>query len=182
MKKTRIIVAVVAAALMIMGVGYAAWSQSVSINTTGTLANLEVKAISVQDGATDLSSTAIRNGGKAVVINAPDVYPGVATKKYVVTLKNTGSLQTRVTGLHLAASGPVVNDVYLAIEDSLGLMEVSDVGDTTIPLTGAVTLSKGDTMVFNVYVGIRDDAHNYVNGEQRNYSFTFEPTFGQVTP
>lgn len=92
MKKVRVLVAIIAAALMIMGVGYAvAWSQVIPAQVNGNVANV---SLAFAPMAGSLDGIKVENG--VIKISAPNLYPANGTASYAVTVTNNGTVPVRL--------------------------------------------------------------------------------------
>lgn len=96
MKRTRVIALVLCAAIMMMGAGYAYWSDTLVINNTVTTGELEVvfQGSSVTTDATNVANISLptaSNNNKSIAILATNMYPG-ATYTLTTTIANTGTI------------------------------------------------------------------------------------------
>lgn len=113
MKRTRLIMMVVVAALVLMGAGYAAWTQTFTIDSTVETGELfvkveeksntiEVNGEAVEDGEDylDFATSSQTEEGKdgkttltTLTFNLSGMYPGVKQTS-VITFTNLGTLRT----------------------------------------------------------------------------------------
>jgi hypothetical protein len=154
------------AALVVVGlasVAYAAFSQILTINGTGTATgSWDVKIISItptaQTGATDHASTPSFTATSAT-FNVDLAYPG-ATSSYDVAIKNNGSIPAKLssltdlttvnatapTDLTYAVSGVAVNDTLAAGATVTATVTVTWNAAGT---SNIATQSKAATITFN---------------------------------
>lgn len=96
MKKGRLLALTLVVAVMLVGAGYAYWSEALSINTTVDTGDLEVifqepaNVIEEAEYQPNADCTVI-NDGKGMSLSFVEVYPGLANK-FEFDLKNTGTL------------------------------------------------------------------------------------------
>lgn len=117
MKKPKILIASLAASVMIMGSGYAYWTQDLEIDNTVSTGYLDVKFVqaSVGDydnrGVSDLVTVdkSIAEDGQSMTFTVGNLYPGAgAALNFVV--ENTGTVNAKVSGV----TGTVIENAALA--------------------------------------------------------------------
>lgn len=112
MKKTTFVALTLSAAIMVMGAGYAAWTESVTINNTVSTGNLSVQTldgtVDVFQNATDIAepagiartATAIANntGDALETVTVTNLYPG-AHVHVTVPVQNDGTIPVTIDSL-----------------------------------------------------------------------------------
>lgn len=131
MKKTRFILWVVVAAMVLMGAGYAAWSQTFTINSTVQTGHLYVK---VQKAIED-QSIGIDEGVNSTTVNftITDMYPGKSVQ-HVLRFTNQGTMPVRLkfnSGTY-PENDPLWRDLVIEVNGE----EVKSAGDTDIEDVG----------------------------------------------
>lgn len=120
MKKTRFIALVLAVSLMIMGSGYAYWTDTLVISNDIKTGNFDLdfeksshkhnkpgKTPEVIEQDSKYMNADIdidKNNTKNAIITVTDVYPG-GYAKFKVTIKNNGTLPAKYTGADLTCAG-----------------------------------------------------------------------------
>ncbi len=160
--RNKILIAAVAV-VGLASVAYAAFSQVLTINGTGTATgSWDVKIISItptaQTGATDHASTPTYTNTSAT-FNVDLAYPG-ATSSYNVAIKNNGSIPAKLstltdltatnaaapTDLTYAISGVAVNDT---LAPGATVTPVVTVTWSAASTTNITSQSKAATITFN---------------------------------
>lgn len=170
MKKIRIIVAVIAAALLLMGVGYAAWSQTLTINATGAVDstdNIRFTAASAVPAAGVTASASISQvsqiPGEVAMLSLGGTvdgkpvgaYPGL-TQKYNITLTNAAAFPIDFTGFSsFNITRPAEYDLanYLTFEVWDGATKLGVINaEGSLTFTQPQTLAAGEikTYTFNM--------------------------------
>jgi predicted ribosomally synthesized peptide with SipW-like signal peptide len=119
-KKILAISLVLAIALSALGVGYALWSDTLTINGTVNTGSVGIEwspASITSDETKDVSIMDAYVDGDVLVINITDAYPCV-TYTVVADIHCTGSVPVHLQGIQL--SGPASADV-LTVTDVTGL-------------------------------------------------------------
>lgn len=92
MKKTQYLAGIVAVSMMLMGAGYAAWTQSVTVTHQTELGELRVDFGATADQSADyVSAPTVTKTDNVVAVKLGNFYPG-AQQGYNVTFKNTGTI------------------------------------------------------------------------------------------
>lgn len=123
MKKVKIIALVMVFSIMLMGVGYAAWTDKVTLNTTVSTGIFDVdftqvsaNAINepdifnidsqIKDLGSNLDAEAIDNGTASdrIVVNAGNLYPG-ASFKVDAQVTNTGTIPAILNNVTTTTGG-----------------------------------------------------------------------------
>ena len=154
----QITIAVVAAAL-VFGVGYALFSDTITVSgtagTTGSM-NVVVESASVTNsvGAGTTNTASVSGDGKSVTLAVPALqYPG-ASVTFDIDLKNTGTLGAKVlniepTGLGTAEEDLVITYNGLAVNDIIAGNNGTD--KVTVTVTWNENSSTGFTgNAFNI--------------------------------
>lgn len=174
MKKVGFIVMILVLALGALGVGYAYWSDVLTINgnvATGSFNN-NLVAVSASDsdgsGVGSVGTcTAVANGDKAVTVTIGNGYPTfVGTVN--LRIDNTGSIPSRIKNLTYPAlvdlDGDSVNDISVSLSPASiaegttvsaggsksGTLTVTVLDDATQSASGSFTVSM-DAVQFNNY-------------------------------
>lgn len=117
MKKAKVLVATVAAAVMVMGAGYAYWTQTLTINNTVNTGYLDVQFVGAavgdydDNGHSDLVNVSknIATDGQSMSFTVDKLYPG-AGASLNFEIQNTGSVNAKVSNV----TGKVTNNKDLA--------------------------------------------------------------------
>jgi len=93
MKKTRIIIAVVAAALMVMGIGYAAWSQFLPMYVSGDTSHIDViySDYAINYAKYLDASASLPSDKKSLCVKVKDMYPN-AQCVFTARITNNGTM------------------------------------------------------------------------------------------
>ena len=139
------------AAILVFGVGYALFSDTITVSgtatTTGTM-NVVVDSANVESsvGAGSTNTAAVAGDGKSVTLAVPALeYPG-SSVTFTINLKNTGTLGAKVsnitpTGLGEAADDLVITYNGLAVNDVISGNNGTDT--VTVTVTWNEQSSKG---------------------------------------
>jgi len=201
MKKTRFLVLALAVAIMLMGAGYAWWTETVVIHTDVTTGKLEVEI-------DDASASADRDilvaepvigtdifGRDQVKFKFDDMYPG-SSAVAVVKVKNTGTMAVRIDSpIFTWGDGDAgsltlwdlfsVDDVTFtpsASGDGRPIALTKHIGIDgnayyTLDESNPVLIEPNEYAVFTINVKMNES----VSGEEDlgDIWFTFQPTFKQ---
>lgn len=174
MRKVKFMAMVMVAALMLMGVGYAAWTDTLILNTTVETGKLEVdfKAAPAFSAVSDYveTHTATAAGDDTYTVSLGKLYPG-ATATLTFTAVNNGTMGVQEL---LKFSNPTAGDTL-----TLSNLKVKVNGDTDTDLAaliagGPITLNNniapaGEqtvTLVFTLNPALEGD-------DQENTTATF---------
>jgi len=131
MKRTRFVLWVIVAAMVLMGAGYAAWSQTFTINSTVQTGHLYVK---VQNANED-QSIGIDEGVNSTTVKftITDLYPGKSVQ-HVLRFTNQGTMPVKLkyNGGTYPASDPLWRDLVIKVNGDV----VKPAGDTSIEAVG----------------------------------------------
>lgn len=107
MKKAKTLAIILVVAMMLMGAGYAVWTDSVTI--TGDVSTGELDVLIVDAKETELvnaNSSVINgiteNGSKEIIINVNEL-SGEGSAKFEIKLENKGTIDAVVTDLKINA-------------------------------------------------------------------------------
>lgn len=114
MKKTRIIAFVLIVSLMLMGAGYAAWTDRVVISNTVSTGELKVEFIEscLHPWATEFDNIGseppyldaeIEHGAKTTTVTISNMYPG-STAIYEAMIKNLGTIPAKIDNVDITFS------------------------------------------------------------------------------
>lgn len=135
MKKSRFLALVLVVAVMMMGAGYAYWTQNLTITNTiktGVLdvvftdPDLEIDTYMDDDSDIDL------NGNHGLTLSLVDAYPGAEVTVYF-TLDNEGTMEANVRGFEIADG---------AVKAELVLCKSITVDNTTTDFSEGTTLAE----------------------------------------
>ena len=186
MKKVRLIVAVVAVALMVMGIGYAAWSQILPMNVHGTTSQIDVIYSDAQITYNKHLSTEakIADDKKSLSVLVDNLYPN-AKCIFTATITNNGSMPVVMDNIKLTPKGTFSDDNYanylMNISstspsfnlDVVGLIPREKLIDTN------VRIEPGKSIVLTYKLKMDDVGQLFgVNvGEKTSFSFDLTPAF-----
>lgn len=163
MKKTRFIALVLAVSLMIMGSGFAYWTDTLVINSEVKTGKFDVNFIKKESGQgwnkiktpevkkidSEFMGATIDVDGKKATIDITDMYPeGFA--KFKVTVKNEGTLPARYTGVGLKHTGGS-KDLFTALnveysfDDKTYFSDVADLASKPGPEKKEIVIDTEDT-------------------------------------
>lgn len=92
MKKTQYLAGIVAVSMMLMGAGYAAWTQSVTVTHQTDLGELKVSfGGSAAKSEAYVNAPVVKQEGNTVAVKLGNFYPG-AKQGYTITFENTGTI------------------------------------------------------------------------------------------
>lgn len=92
MKKTQYLAGIVAVSMMLMGAGYAAWTQNVTVTHQTNLGELKVSfGGSAATSEAYVIKPEVKQEGNTVAVKLGNFYPG-AKQGYTVTFENTGTI------------------------------------------------------------------------------------------
>jgi len=124
MKKHRFLVAVLAVAVMLMGAGYAYWTQSLTITNSVSTGYLDVQFVDGSemdwdDGILPFSdlvsaSKEIAPGGQSMTFTVENLYPGAGAALHF-GIKNTGTVNAKVAEI----TGAIPEGGNAALADAL---------------------------------------------------------------
>lgn len=181
MKKVRIFVVFVTASLLLMGIGYAAWSQSIPINVTGSIARLDVVVTGagvvlpddIANGSQDAQSaykekTKISFTDNDADITANKLLPG-EHRDYTVTFTNNGDLPAvlKSVSLNRGDRSDILNNITVAVNGIERHMN----GNSTIPLNQ--DLAAGATLTITIRIQLNSDNDNNCDNNNSSNSGTF---------
>ncbi len=103
MKKARVLVIAIAVALMAMGIGYAAWSQTLPMNVDGETTHIDVKYVNswVDSSPYVATTTTIMDSGKKLDVQIKNMYPN-AGSTFSAVIKNNGTMPVILKSISLA--------------------------------------------------------------------------------
>jgi hypothetical protein len=180
MKKTKLLALTLVVAVMLVGAGYAYWSESLSIGTTVDTGDLEVifqepanvngEELPPYQPNADCTPT---NGGKGMAVTFKEAYPGLEND-FEFTLANIGTL------------GAYVDDFTIATDTNLNtdliLCKGIQIGNNVIPYNGTLEqalnyLSKGKGIFVDTTLVNGDGNYSYTTGtEYVKLSLQFSPS------
>lgn len=149
MKKSKMLAFALSAAIMVMGAGYAAWTETVTINNTVETGNLDVDTqtptvtvyskTGVVDASIAAKSTSLSNpanGDSSATVTLGNLYPG-AIVNVTVPVKNVGSIPVKLD--NEATVEAVQADTNFEVKDIVAdTSEVAVNGSANITYTIAV--------------------------------------------
>jgi hypothetical protein len=167
MKKLGLLVMVLVLVVASLGVGYALWSEQLSINSSVTTGDLNVifdgGSASVLDSNGDPIGTITPNAGrKTATLTITHAYPG-ATCSVPIILKNVGTIPA-VTGPYYWMA-PAGDDEYFVIANPSGMPIDLPVSTDQVPANFNITINDwvedldGDT-VFTTHPLLENTAYS----------------------
>ncbi len=196
MKKTRFLVLALAVAVMLMGAGYAWWSETVTITTDVTTGYLDVDLAAVTPNTassdyvgvtvTPVSSIEGNDNGEVCNIDVTNLYPG-AFGSGIVAVKNTGTMKVKL-------GKPIVtftdNNAAVRGYDYVGISYSPSLTDDSSPVSlsinpnngectfsGDVFLVPGETCYFTITASMPSNEQG--DEFKSDLSFRFAPEFLQ---
>ncbi len=134
MKKTRFIAMVLAVAVMLIGAGYAWWSETVTLNTDVTTGVLDMDIVSFEYEADPYVTITSANGNigldeddtDSLDVLIQNLYPG-ASGKAIVGIQNNGTMDVKIPAFSRVAS--VVSGGFENVGDYLQVSIVPSFND-----------------------------------------------------
>ena len=144
-KGRNIIIGTLLAAILIMAVGYALLSQSLTINGTASISsdwNVAITAISegTPTGTAENVSPATFTGTSAT-FNVKLVKPG-DTMTYNITVSNLGDLNAELTGMTVSPAAPAATGIYYrvtGVEQNVTKLDASQKNTVTVEVGWVAT-------------------------------------------
>lgn len=181
MKKVRLVIAVIAVALMAMGVGYAMWSQTITVNVVGTLGTFEVKTTDAyvinNNGEkvpnNDYTSAEVQNNGKIAQLIANKLIPG-GWREYRIVFKNVGDCPAVLKQIDLAggSKGEILHFIYVSVDDG-SWIRIN--GPNRIDLSKS--MDSGESVSITVKIKLDEDADNCAT--EKPFNLIMTPLFVQ---
>ena len=164
MRKVKLLIAVLVCSVMMMGVGYAWWSDSITMATTAKTGDLDVDF--VEGGVRDKSGENIVEGKVRKSITKPDyiyceldkLYPG-AKVIVDVTVKNTGDLPVKLKSITFSDKN--TESRYLDSQIDCEIVESYD------------KLGVGEQKTYKVCVTVKEDANDFYQSKTANFNIHF---------
>lgn len=178
-KSKNILVASLLAIILVMGVGYAAFTQQLQINGTATITSTwDVHMTQTGASATPTSSTGSTGtvnvtSGSTATINAELVSPG-DTIRYVIPIENKGTIDASLTELVLSGDGLDISGNISATSDS-GNIRFTVTSPTVDPLVA--NTGTDNIVVVAEYV---DKSEGNANANMDSASLTITMNYGQA--
>ncbi|MGI6587276.1 MAG: hypothetical protein ACOX2N_00525 [Peptococcia bacterium] len=140
MKKTRLLIATLVCAVMLMGIGYAWWNDAVTIGGTAGTGHMDVVFTTANVvGAEHIDAEAEpSSNGKEIECTFSNLYPG-GVIEFSATVQNNSSIPVKFDGAKLTLSenaeefkqfieatvfDPEYYDIWLPIENFVGIMDL----------------------------------------------------------
>ncbi len=187
MKKLRIIAAVTAVALMAMGIGYAAWSQTLPMQVRGSTGNLEATVDCASTNGVANADVEISGDRKAVTLTSSGFYPDNCRQAiYTITFRNTGSIPVKLSSYSVYDIQGPVGALAVGITEQNGRKD-RDVAldlsaDNTVNSPSQAVIPVNGTMTIKVQVampGSVGNEYNFTDPDRRGFSFTICANFVQ---
>ena len=187
MRKIRVIVAITAAAVLAMGIGYAAWSQQLPMSVGGTTANFDVIVDNAVGNGVANAAADVVPDQKAVTLSASGLYPDSTRQSiYTITFKNTGSIPVKLTSYSFYGIRGPVGALTVGISEPFGEkgkeLAVDLSTDNTAQSPSQAVIPVGETLTVKVYVTMLStvgNEYNYSDASQRQFAFTVCANFVQ---
>ena len=144
-KGRNIIIGTLLAAILIMAVGYALLSQSLTINGTANItSNWDVKITNITEGtptgsATNVSPASFK--GTSATFNVNLVKPG-DKMVYEITVSNLGTLNAELTGMTVNPSNTADTGIYYkvtGVEQNVTKLDASQTNTVTVEVGWVAT-------------------------------------------
>ncbi|WP_418790603.1 SipW-dependent-type signal peptide-containing protein [Phosphitispora sp. TUW77] len=156
MKKSRFLVLALVVAIMMMGAGYAAWTETVTINNTVETGNLSV---ALADGTVVVNDTLTNRTAEAVLdtsavddnvvnVTVTNLYPG-AVATVTVPVTNDGSIPVKINPGTFAHNNTDV-DYTVALTSAPADLAVGASGDIIYTITVGDDAAENDSVSFSV--------------------------------
>ena len=144
------------AALLVAGVGYALFSDTITVSGTATATgsmNVVVDSASMttsNGGGTAVQNTAtIAGDGNSVTLAVPGLQYPTSNVTFTIVLKNTGNLGAKVTAVTPTGSGTAgVDDLVITYGTSLAVNDVIAGNNGTKTITVTVSWDSASTHAF----------------------------------
>lgn len=162
MKKSKFLALVLAVAVMLMGAGYAYWTDSIKINNTVKTGNLEVK---LQDGKVDLpeyvegDAVVVPNDTHTAKVTLDKLYPG-ATVHVSIPFENVGDIPVKSAGVKFTKPTGALGE-YVEV--------------TSLNVTSG-NIEPGKTGNIEFYITVKADAPSSVENDQATFNVTADFT------
>jgi len=166
MKKSKLLIGVVALSVALMGIGYAWWTEAVVATGTVNTAKMDVVVTSAElskvdsednDKYLEFTDPEIdeTNGSEAFTFVVSKMYPH-STAKLDITVKNTGSIGVKVNDVQITADNgdlikqlrfSVDNQAFVTLAELKGEIATKGIGAAEITPAGAT-----QTKSFSIYI------------------------------
>ena len=207
MKKSRLIVIGIVAALLLTGIAFAAWTASVDVNVNAKSGELNVEITDKAVGAVSdyvvftLGDIVVSGDKKSATVSIDNMYPG-AEAVFTVKVENVGTLPVELSKVSHSAVQVLDKNTnesfgmdadlmqYFHAEYTAAVLDASDATlDTLAPtVTNWVTdlfaantlpaIEPGQSLELTVKVYMDDTADD--NTENKLFKFTVTPLFSQT--
>ena len=144
-KGRNIIIGTLLAAILIMAVGYALLSQSLTINGTANItSNWDVKITGISEGTPTGSATNVSPAsfeGTSATFNVNLVKPG-DKMVYEITVSNLGTLNAELTGMTVSPANPASTGIYYrvtGVEQGVTKLDASQTNTVTVEVGWVAT-------------------------------------------
>ncbi len=179
-KNNNLLIIALLAIIVVMGVGYAAFTQQLTINGTATInSSWDVHMTQTGATATPTSSTGsngsvtVNGGGLTATINAELISPG-DTIRYVIPIENKGTIDAKLTELVLSGEGLNITGNTSATSNS-GNIRFTVTSPTVDPLVAGT--GTDNIIVVAEYV---DKLEGNANANSDTASLTITMNYGQA--
>jgi hypothetical protein len=197
MKKSRLIALTLVVALMLMGTAYAAWTQTINVNSTVSTGELEVSIMDVEgvvaywggDAAYSMDEIGTSYTGTiegdTITFEGTNFFPGMINRG-ITTVKNTGTIPADINFEVLEDTMPkgkgFVDNVNVTIYDTEGNIkfQMGGMGKSIADLA-EITLEKDEVAVLAIsfYVNGGPDEETYHEGTTDEYGFKLKLNVSQ---
>ena len=187
MKKVKCLIAVLVCAIIMMGVGYAWWNDSITLAGTAKTGNMKVELANwkVVAKTPDLNGVKepangevkITNGNKKLTVTLSNLYPG-AVFNLTGDIKSNGTVPAKYTGIDNIAwggsaelkdqiqaawgNGNALPTEYMSIDTFLGEVNGVDTVNKVVPKKGTETI---------IYLRVNPEAGNSIQNQTATVSF-----------
>lgn len=162
MKKTRLLIATLVCAVMLMGVGYAWWTDSVAIGGTAATGNMDVvlQGPEVEFGEYVGAEATLSEDEKTITCTFTNLYPG-AVGTFSTNFVNNSSIPVKFAGAEVTFSqdAEALNDYLLASWDGTNYISIDQFLAGISSFEGA-TMAVEQVVNKTVYLKLAENAPN----------------------
>lgn len=188
MIKTRVIALALGVATMMMGAGYAAWTDTLTINNTIGTGELDVQFTDPNWSSVELTASDyvvledVDRSPKTVSFTLNNLYPG-ANYRTLTEMKNTGTIPAKFDKATIMFSGDQILKDNIKVNFNCWVFDPNGVHiDTIIPSQSNIPLSSLETVLENTLAGVQLEPGAYITLEGESIdqlmTFTLDPTVG----
>lgn len=156
MKKTRFIALVLAVSLMIMGSGYAYWTDALVISNTVDTGKFDVNFVKLQQHPRaesgkymDAKVTIDPQDSKKITFKVTDMYPG-GYARYDIAVKNNGTLPAKLNGADVVISEneAIAEKLEVQFNNGKAASKAKDLAKNVMDYAGGTVIEPGQIKYF----------------------------------